>query len=153
MGNEDFIAEFAGERNTGFHTPIGRTLPSGRNTIAACVHGTQTVSDGQVLRIRLLEPMAVDDRLIPQGMVLTGGTRIQGERMDILVETVEYKGTLFPVELEVYDADGQRGILVPNSMEYDAAREIAAVWAPQWGAASTSRRMPGRRLPRTWARG
>ena len=126
MGNEDFIAEFAGERNTGFHTPIGRTLPSGRNTIAACVHGTQTVSDGQVLRIRLLEPMAVDDRLIPQGMVLTGGTRIQGERMDILVETVEYKGTLFPVELEVYDADGQRGILVPNSMEYDAAREIAA---------------------------
>lgn len=40
MGNEDFIAEFAGERNTGFHTPIGRTLPSGRNTIAACVHGT-----------------------------------------------------------------------------------------------------------------
>ena len=46
--------------------------------------------------------------------------------MDILVETVEYKGTLFPVELEVYDADGQRGILVPNSMEYDAAREIAA---------------------------
>ena len=25
MGNEDFIAEFAGERNTGFHTPIGRT--------------------------------------------------------------------------------------------------------------------------------
>ena len=60
MGNEDFIAEFAGERNTGFHTPIGRTLPSGRNTIAACVHGTQTVSDGQVLRIRLLEPMAVE---------------------------------------------------------------------------------------------
>ena len=25
-----------------------------------------------------------------------------------------------------YDADGQQGILVPNSMEYDAAREIAA---------------------------
>ncbi len=134
MGNEDFIAEFAGERNTGFHTPIGRTLPSGRNTIAACVHGTQTVSDGQVLRIRLLEPMAVDDRLIPQGTVLTGGTRIQGERMDILVETVEYKGTLFPVELEVYDADGQRGILVPNSMEYDAAREIAAGMGTSMGS-------------------
>ena len=119
MGNEDFIAEFAGERNTGFHTPIGRTLPSGRNTIAACVHGTQTVSDG---------------RFIPQGTVLTGGTRIQGERMDILVETVEYKGTLFPVELEVYDADGQQGILVPNSMEYDAAREIAAGMGASMGS-------------------
>ena len=94
--------------------------------IAACVHGTQTVSDGQALRIRLLEPMAVDDLLIPKGTVLVGGTRVEGERMGILIETVEYRGTLFPVELEVYDADGQQGILVPNSMEYDAAREIAA---------------------------
>ena len=39
---------------------------------------------------------------------------------------MEYKGTVLPVELEVYDADGQQGILVPNSMEYDAVREIAA---------------------------
>lgn len=77
-------------------------------------------------RIRLLEPMAVDDLLIPKGTVLVGGTRVEGERMGILIETVEYRGTLFPVELEVYDADGQQGILVPNSMEYDAAREIAA---------------------------
>ena len=112
-GNEDIASGYAGERNTGFHTPVGKMPSSGRNTIAACVHGTQTVSDGQALRIRLLEPMV-------------GGTRVEGERMGILIETVEYRGTLFPVELEVYDADGQQGILVPNSMEYDAAREIAA---------------------------
>ena len=68
----------------------------------------------------------MDDRFIPKGTVLTGGTRIQGERLDILIETVEYRGAVIPVELEVYDADGQQGILVPNSMEYDAAREIAA---------------------------
>jgi len=116
----------AGERNTGFHTPVGKVLARDKNTIAACVHGTQTVSDGQLLHIRLLEPMAVDDRFIPKGTVLTGGTRIQGERLDILIETVEYRGAVIPVELEVYDADGQQGILVPNSMEYDAAREIAA---------------------------
>lgn len=125
-GNEDIASGYAGERNTGFHTPVGKMPSSGRNTIAACVHGTQTVSDGQALRIRLLEPMAVDDLLIPKGTVLVGGTRVEGERMGILIETVEYRGTLFPVELEVYDADGQQGILVPNSMEYDAAREIAA---------------------------
>ena len=54
--------------------------------------------------------------------------------MDILIEKVEYKGTLFPVELEVYDADGQQGILVPNSMEYDAAREIAAGMGTSMGS-------------------
>lgn len=86
MNDEEGIS---GERNTGFHTPIGKTLSPDRNTIAACVHGTQTVSDGQALRLRLLEPMAVDDRLIPKGTLLTGSARIQGERLDVLVETVE----------------------------------------------------------------
>ena len=114
-------AVFSGERNTGFHTPVGKTLTSERNTIEACVHGTQTVSDGQALRIRLLEPMVVDDRFIPKGTVLVGGTRIQGERLDILVTAVEYKGTVLPVELEVYDADGQQGILVPNSMRLSSS--------------------------------
>lgn len=126
VSDGDFIAGTSEERSTGFHTPVGRTPVSDRNTIAACVHGAQTVSDGQALRVRLLEAMAVDDRLIPKGTVLTGGTRIQGERMDVVITNVEYQGTVIPVELEVYDADGQQGILVPNSLEYDAVREIAA---------------------------
>nr|WP_294476527.1 conjugative transposon protein TraM [uncultured Bacteroides sp.] len=126
MSDEEFIFGFTGDRNMGFNTPIGKTLTSDRNTIPACVHGTQTVSDGQALRLRLLEPMVVDDRFIPKGTVLVGGTRIQGERLDIIINAVEYKGSVIPVELEVYDADGQQGILIPNSMEYDAVREIAA---------------------------
>ena len=121
VSDGDFIPGTSEERNTSFHTPVGRTPVSDRNTIAACVHGTQTVSDGQALRVRLLEAMAVDDRLIPKGTVLTGGTR-----MDVVITNVEYQGTVIPVELEVYDADGQQGILVPNSLEYDAVREIAA---------------------------
>lgn len=64
--------------------------------------------------------------VIPKGTVLVGGTRIQGERLEIMVNAVEYKRTILPVELEVYDLDGQQGILVPGSLEYDAAREIAA---------------------------
>lgn len=134
MSDEEFIAGFAEERNRNFNTPVGKTLSSDRNTIPACVHGTQTVSDGQALRIRLLEPMVVDDRFIPKGTVLVGGTRIQGERLDIVINAVEYKGSVIPVELEVYDADGQQGILVPNSMEYDAAREIAAGMGTSMGS-------------------
>lgn len=134
MSDEEFISGFSEERNRNFQTPVGKVLTSDRNTIAACVHGTQTVSDGQVLRLRLLEPMVVDDRFIPKGTVLTGGTRIQGERLDIVIDAVEFKGSILPVELEVYDADGQQGILVPNSMEYDAAREIAANMGTSMGS-------------------
>ena len=86
------------------------------------------------MRLRLLEPMAVDDRLIPKGTLLTGSTRIRGERLDVLVETVEYKGAVIPVELEVYDADGGQGILVPNSLEYDTVREIAANMGTSMGS-------------------
>lgn len=134
MSDEEFISGLAEERNRGFQTPVGKVLTSDRNTISACVHGTQTVSDGQVLRLRLLEPMVVDDHFIPKGTVLTGGTRIEGERLDIVIDAVEFKGSILPVELEVYDADGQQGILVPNSMEYDAAREIAANMGTSMGS-------------------
>lgn len=134
MGDEEFISGLAEERNRSFQTPVGKVLTSGRNTIPACVHGTQTVSDGQALRLRLLEPMVVDDRFIPKGTVLTGGTRIQGERLDIVIDAVEFKGSILPVELEVYDADGRQGILVPNSTEYDAVREIAANMGTSMGS-------------------
>lgn len=126
MSNEEFTATFTGERNTGFHTAVGRKTLTQGNTIEACVHGTQTVSDGQALRLRLTEPMSVADRLIPKGTVLVGVTRIQGERLGIMLNAIEYKGTILPVELEVYDLDGQQGISVPGSLEHDAAREIAA---------------------------
>lgn len=64
--------DYTGERNAGFHTPVGKVLSSEKNTIAAEVYGTQTLSDGQALRIRLLEPVAVDDRFIPKGTVVMG---------------------------------------------------------------------------------
>lgn len=76
--------DYTGERNAGFHTPVGKVLSSEKNTIAAEVYGTQTLSDGQALRIRLLEPVAVDDRFIPKGTVVMGSARIQGERMHVV---------------------------------------------------------------------
>ena len=33
-----------------------------------------------------------------------------------------------PVELAVYDNDGQEGIFIPGSMEANAAKEVAANW-------------------------
>lgn len=49
-----------------------------------------------------------------------------GERLEIVIHTLEAGGSILPVELQVYDTDGQQGILIPHSLEYDAAREIAA---------------------------
>ena len=123
LGQKDDTDSIVEDR---FNTAVGTLEAVEKNTIAACVHGTQTVTDGQALRLRLLEPMRVGGRPVPEGTVITGLTRLQGERMEGEIEAVSHNGSVLPVELEVYSTDGQKGILVPNSLENDAAREIAA---------------------------
>ena len=123
LGQKDDADSIVEDR---FNTAVGTHETVEKNTIAACVHGTQTVTDGQALRLRLLEPMRVGGRLVPEGTVITGLTRLQGERMEVEIEAVSHNGSVLPVELEVCSIDGQKGILVPNSLENDAVKEIAA---------------------------
>lgn len=126
MSNAEFVASFSQERNRSFNTAVGITTVSDKNTISACVYGAQSVTDGQAVKLRLLEPMAVADKIIPRNAVVVGTAKIQGERLDIEITSLEYTGTIIPVELAVYDTDGQPGIFIPNSMEMNAAREVAA---------------------------
>lgn len=126
MSDEEFLSAYSTERNYGFNTAIGKSLVSDKNTLAACIYGTQTVTDGQMVRMRLLEPMAVDERVIPKGGTLVGAAKIQGERLEIEITSLEHEGMIIPIELAVYDTDGQPGIFIPNSMELNAVKEIAA---------------------------
>ena len=121
-----FIADYGGERNYGFHTAVGTAEVPGKNTIAACVQGDQTITDGQTVKLRLLEPMRVSGRTVPRNATLVGSARLQGERLEIDITSLEHQGNIVPVELEVYDNDGQAGIFIPGSMEIDAAKEIGA---------------------------
>lgn len=121
-----FIADYGCERNFGFHTAIGTAEAAGKNTITACVQGDQTITDGQTVKLRLLEPMRVSGRTVPRNATLVGAARLQGERLEISITSLEHQGNIIPVELEVYDNDGQAGIFIPGSMEIDAAKEIGA---------------------------
>ncbi|MBO4500237.1 MAG: conjugative transposon protein TraM [Bacteroidaceae bacterium] len=110
-----------------FNTAVGSGGGvSRKNTISASVYGYQTVTDGQTVRLRLLEPMAVDERIIPKNSIVVGSTKIQGERLCITITSIENGRMIIPVELSVYDTDGQEGIFIPNSMEVSAAKEVAA---------------------------
>lgn len=126
MSNAEFVAACSGERNYDFHTAVGTASTVEKNTISACVHGNQTIIDGQAVRLRLLEAMEVADMLIPRNAVVVGAARIQGERLGIEITSLEYGGTIVPVELAVFDSDGQEGIFIPNSMEVNAAKEVVA---------------------------
>lgn len=73
-----------------------------------------------------MEPMMAGDVLIPANTILTGTSRIDGERMTITIQAVQYEGNVIPIELQVYDLDGGAGISVPASEEINAVKEIAA---------------------------
>ena len=126
MSDADFIRAYSQPRNYGFNTAVGTGYAVGRNTIAACIHQDQTLIDGQSVKLRLLEPMQAGSIVIPKNTVLSGAAKVQGERLDITVSSIEYAGNIIPVELAVFDTDGQKGLSVPSSMEQEAFNEAMA---------------------------
>ena len=116
----------AATNERGFNTSVGVKRSVGRNTIAAVIARTQSVTNGQSVKLRTTEPMWIGSRLIPRNTALVGAARLQGERLEIEIISVEAGGSIYEVELKVYDSDGQEGINIPNSMESDALHEIGA---------------------------
>ena len=133
-GNEEFMADYTVERNMAFNTAVGIVSALDKNTISACIYGNQTVTDGQKVRLRLLEQMRVGDIIIPANSVVTGSARITGERLGIGITSIEYAGSIYNVKLNVYDIDGQEGIFIPGSMELNAAKEVAANMGTSMGS-------------------
>ncbi len=126
MSNEEFVASYSEKAPARFNTAIGKDGMSDKNTISACIHDNQTITDGQTVRLRLLESMRVGEREIPRNAVIVGTGRLQGERLAIGLKSIEHNGMIIPIDLAVYDNDGQEGIFIPKSMEVDAAKEVGA---------------------------
>lgn len=109
-----------------FTTAVGYQKQQTKNTIKACIHKTMEIRQGESLPIRLLENVVVGTIQIPAQTVLTATPKIQGNRMLLQVESVQYQGTLLPVDLSAYDLDGQEGLFVPGTLEQNAVKEVLA---------------------------
>lgn len=126
MSDADFIWAYSQPRNYGFNTAVGTGYAMVKNTVAACIHQDQTLTDGQAVKLRLLEPMQAGNIVVSKNTLVAGTAKVQGERLDILVSSIEYAGNIIPVELAVFDTDGQKGLSVPSSMEQEAFNEAMA---------------------------
>ena len=124
--NRSVVSTLGASSDRVFNTSVGARQSASKNTIAAVVAGDQTITNGQGVRLRITEPMWIGNRLIPRNTTIVGAARLQGERLEIEISSVECEGSVYDVELQVYDSDGQEGINIPNSMECDALHEIGA---------------------------
>lgn len=135
--NAEFIASFNQPRNLGFNTMDAAVGVNEKNTISAVIHDDQTLISGQSVRLRLTEAMIAGTTVIPANSLLTGTASLQGERLGIIINSIEMGGAIIPVEIIVYDTDGQRGIFIPNSLELEAVKEIAANMGSSVGSSFT----------------
>lgn len=124
--NRSVVSSLSASSDRGFNTPVGWKASVAKNTIAAVVANDQSVINGQAVKLRLTEPMWVGNALIPRNTPLVGVARLQGERLEVAITSIEANGSVYEVDLTVYDSDGQEGINIPNSMESDALHEIGA---------------------------
>lgn len=153
MSDADFIRAYSQPRNYGFNTALGTGYAMGRNTIAACIHQDQTLTDGQAVKLRLLEPMQAGSIVVPKNTLVAGTAKVQGERLDILVSSIEYAGNIIPVELAVFDTDGQKGLSVPSSMEQEAFNEAMANIGSGLGTSISFARSAGQQVAMDVTRG
>jgi conjugative transposon TraM protein len=78
ISRDDILKAFSQPRNLGFHT-VGSALKNvSKNTISACIHNDQTITDGQLVKLRMLEPIQAANKVIPQHTVISGTAKTTG---------------------------------------------------------------------------
>lgn len=140
-------------RNYGFVTAVGHESVAVSNAIRACVSNDQTITAGAQVRLRLLEPLRVGNYLIPVNSPIYGNARIEGQRVSVVVTSIESEGNIIPVELVVHDMDGQAGLNVPNTMERTAAKEALASIGQGFGSSISFAQSAGQQVAMDLTRG
>ena len=121
-----FLADWSETKNRGFYTAGSvEQVIQPKNSIKACVHDAQTVVGETGVRLRLLEPAQTPQRTIPKGTIVTANAKFQNGRLQLKITSIELEGNIIPVDITIYDLDGQQGLYVPYSPEMNALTEMA----------------------------
>ena len=149
-----FLANWNETRNRGFYTAgVSEQVIQPKNSIRAVVQETQTVTGESGVRLRLLETAQTPARSIPTGTVLTANAKFQSGRLQLKVTSIEFEGNIIPVDITVYDVDGQQGLYVPYSPEMNALTEIASNMSQTGGTSIMMTRSAGQQMAGDLSRG
>lgn len=149
-----FLADWSQNKNRGFYT-AGSTeqIVQPKNSIKASVHETQTVIGETGVRLRLLEPAQTPSRTIPKGTIVTANGKFQGGRLQLKITSVELEGNIIPVDITIYDLDGQQGLYVPYSPEMNALTEMAGNMSQTGGTSLMLTQNAGQQVAADLSRG
>ena len=131
MTDSLMIQRLSQDRNFEFYTMKNHSeeVSAPRNALRVEVDRTVILKPGDYLTLRLQEEVWIDGAKLPRGARLVGVARLSGNRMKVIVNSIEYQDRIFSTELTAFDIDGQEGLYVPLSAETSAIREAAGAVA------------------------
>ena len=102
---------------------LGEATTGQMNAVPAVIHDDAVVSQGSVVKMRLLTDVQLEGRVIPRNSFLYGTCDVSGNRLTIEATSVQYQNSLLPLSLKAYDMDGGEGLNIPGSINRDAAKQ------------------------------
>ena len=127
MADSSFMQEYGSrERHLGFHSALAQSSSVQRNTLPVVVDHTTALREGDYVALRLLESACIGELRIPRQSLLIAQAKLGGNRLQLLVKSIEVGGRIIPVKLSAYDLDGQEGIYIPGAEQVSALKEVGA---------------------------
>ena len=127
MADSTFMQEYGSkERHLGFHSALAQLSSTQRNTLPVVVDHTTALREGDYVALRLLESARIGELRIPRQSLLIAQAKLGGNRLQLLVKSMEIGGRIIPVKLSAYDLDGQEGIYIPGAEQVSALKEVGA---------------------------
>ena len=127
MADSTFMQEYGSkERHLGFHSALAQPSSVQRNTLLVVVDHTTILREGDYVALRLLESAHIGELRIPRQSLLIAQAKLGGNRLHLLVKSLEIGGRIIPVKLSAYDLDGQEGIYIPGAEQVSALKEVGA---------------------------
>ena len=127
MADSTFMQEYGSKvRHLGFHSALAQTSSIQRNTLPVVVDHTTILREGDYVALRLLESAHIGELRIPRQSLLIAQAKLGGNRLHLLVKSLEIGGHIIPVKLSAYDLDGQEGIYIPGAEQVSALKEVGA---------------------------
>jgi conjugative transposon TraM protein len=109
----------------GFYSLDASTEITKSNAIEAVINEDQILVSGAVIKLRLISDAYIRDVKIPAGNFVFGTVSLDGERLNVEINSIRSGNSVYPVKMEVYDMDGLSGIYIPGTINRDVAKQSA----------------------------
>ena len=94
--------------------------------LKAEIYETETVLDGNRVKLRLLEDAQINGLEITKNSFIYGICKIDNERLHIEITQLPVGESFLPVKLSIHDLDGLPGLYVPDNAARKVTKEVGA---------------------------